>query len=176
MRTIARTAADHRHSLAVPRALHRGVGVHLSRISNDQLEEVLESVSCKVESGLAETVTSRGERWPQGGWQERARPSPGAGGAHSLGSVFPAPPPGAIPGGLSIGPPAKSSIDDSYGRYDLIQSSESPASPPVAVPHSWSRAKSDSDKISNGSSINWPPGKSMQRSSAAAGLQPHPGK
>ncbi|XP_022445192.1 trinucleotide repeat-containing gene 6C protein isoform X5 [Delphinapterus leucas] len=64
---------------------------------------------------------------------------------------------GAIPGGLSIGPPAKSSIDDSYGRYDLIQSSESAASPPVAVPHSWSRAKSDSDKISNGSSINWPP-------------------
>ncbi|XP_025715433.2 trinucleotide repeat-containing gene 6C protein isoform X2 [Callorhinus ursinus] len=64
---------------------------------------------------------------------------------------------GAIPGGLSIGPPAKSSIDDSYGRYDLIQNSESPASPPVAVPHSWSRAKSDSDKISNGSSINWPP-------------------
>lgn len=66
---------------------------------------------------------------------------------------------GAIPGGLSIGPPGKSSIDDSYGRYDLIQNSESPASPPVAVPHSWSRAKSDSDKISNGSSINWPPGK-----------------
>ncbi|XP_047689615.1 trinucleotide repeat-containing gene 6C protein isoform X3 [Prionailurus viverrinus] len=64
---------------------------------------------------------------------------------------------GAIPGGLSIGPPAKSSIDDSYGRYDLIQNSESPASPPVAVPHSWSRAKSDGDKISNGSSINWPP-------------------
>ncbi|VTJ92366.1 Hypothetical predicted protein, partial [Marmota monax] len=63
----------------------------------------------------------------------------------------------AIPGGLSIGPPGKSSIDDSYGRYDLIQNSESPASPPVAVPHSWSRAKSDSDKISNGSSINWPP-------------------
>ncbi|XP_053426510.1 trinucleotide repeat-containing gene 6C protein isoform X10 [Nycticebus coucang] len=64
---------------------------------------------------------------------------------------------GAIPGGLSIGPPGKSSIDDSYGRYDLIQNNESPASPPVAVPHSWSRAKSDSDKISNGSSINWPP-------------------
>ncbi|KYO31231.1 trinucleotide repeat-containing 6A protein isoform B [Alligator mississippiensis] len=64
---------------------------------------------------------------------------------------------GAIPGGLSIGPPGKSSIDDSYGRYDLIQNSESPASPPVALPHSWSRAKTDSDKISNGSSINWPP-------------------
>ncbi|XP_069849006.1 trinucleotide repeat-containing gene 6C protein isoform X4 [Dipodomys merriami] len=64
---------------------------------------------------------------------------------------------GAIPGGLSIGPPGKSSIEDSYGRYDLIQNNDSPASPPVAVPHSWSRAKSDSDKISNGSSINWPP-------------------
>ncbi|KAM4842948.1 trinucleotide repeat-containing gene 6C protein isoform 3-T3 [Thomomys bottae] len=64
---------------------------------------------------------------------------------------------GAIPGGLSIGPPGKSSIEDSYGRYDLIQNSDSPASPPVAAPHSWSRAKSDSDKISNGSSINWPP-------------------
>lgn len=74
---------------------------------------------------------------------------------------------GAIPGGLSIGPPGKSSIDDSYGRYDLIQNSESPASPPVAVPHSWSRAKSDSDKISNGSSINWPPGKTTQHRAAA---------
>lgn len=74
---------------------------------------------------------------------------------------------GAIPGGLSIGPPAKSSLDDSYGRYDLIQNSESPASPPAAVPHSWSRAKSDSDKISNGSSINWPPGES-------GGLPLHP--
>lgn len=77
-------------------------------------------------------------------------------------------PAGAIPGGLGIGPPAKSSIDDSYGRYDLIQNSESPASPPVAVPHSWSRAKSDSDKISNGSSINWPPGKSVNHACAAA--------
>ncbi|XP_053426509.1 trinucleotide repeat-containing gene 6C protein isoform X9 [Nycticebus coucang] len=72
-------------------------------------------------------------------------------------STFAPYPLGAIPGGLSIGPPGKSSIDDSYGRYDLIQNNESPASPPVAVPHSWSRAKSDSDKISNGSSINWPP-------------------
>ncbi|XP_069056361.1 trinucleotide repeat-containing gene 6C protein isoform X11 [Pleurodeles waltl] len=64
---------------------------------------------------------------------------------------------GAIPGGLTIGPPLKSSIDDSYGRYDLIHNSDSPASPPVAVPDSWSRAKSDAEKISNGSSINWPP-------------------
>lgn len=86
----------------------------------------------------------------------------------SLGSLLPAVLTGAIPGGLSIGPPAKSSIDDSYGRYDLIQNSESPASPPVAVPHSWSRAKSDGDKISNGSSINWPPGKSARDLRAVA--------
>ncbi|XP_040845800.1 trinucleotide repeat-containing gene 6C protein isoform X2 [Ochotona curzoniae] len=64
---------------------------------------------------------------------------------------------GAMPGGLSIGPPGKSSMDDSYGRYDLLPDSESPASPPVAVPHSWSRAKPDSEKISNGSNISWPP-------------------
>lgn len=64
---------------------------------------------------------------------------------------------GAIPGGLSIGPPAKSSMEDSYSRYELIPNSESPASPPGAVPHSWARAKSDSEKISNGSSVNWPP-------------------
>nr|KAF6286972.1 trinucleotide repeat containing adaptor 6C [Pipistrellus kuhlii] len=64
---------------------------------------------------------------------------------------------GAIPGGLSIGPPAKSSVDDSYGRCGLLQSSEAPASPPVAVPQSWSRARSDSEKTSNGSGINWPP-------------------
>ena len=165
--TTARTAVDHGHSLAVPRELRHGVGVHLSRIPNDKLEEFLNSMSCKVQS-------SPGEHWPQGGWQERARPSPGAGGARSLGSLCPAPHPGAIPGGLSIGPPAKSSIDDSYGRYDLIQSSESPASPPVAVPHSWSRAKSDSDKISNGSSINWPPGESTQRFHVSAGLEPSP--
>nr|KAF6360080.1 hypothetical protein mMyoMyo1_011038 [Myotis myotis] len=48
-------------------------------------------------------------------------------------------------------------MGDSYGRYDLIQNSESPASPLVAVLRSWSRAKSDSDPISNGFSINWPP-------------------
>ncbi|XP_064423671.1 trinucleotide repeat-containing gene 6C protein isoform X3 [Latimeria chalumnae] len=64
---------------------------------------------------------------------------------------------GAIPGGLTIGAPGKTSIDDSYSRYNLIPGSESPASPPVPVTDSWSRAKSDADKISNGSNINWPP-------------------
>ncbi|KAE8577060.1 hypothetical protein XENTR_v10004415 [Xenopus tropicalis] len=65
--------------------------------------------------------------------------------------------PGALPGGLNIGPPGKSSLDDAYSRYDLLSNSESPTSPPVPVSDSWSRAKSESEKISNGSSINWPP-------------------
>uniref|UniRef100_A0A4W3JXC3 Trinucleotide repeat-containing gene 6C protein n=1 Tax=Callorhinchus milii TaxID=7868 RepID=A0A4W3JXC3_CALMI len=64
---------------------------------------------------------------------------------------------GAIPGGLNIGPPSKPSLEDPYSPYDLITSSESPASPPVAVSDSWTRAKSPADKISNGSNINWPP-------------------
>ncbi|XP_041434784.1 trinucleotide repeat-containing gene 6C protein isoform X2 [Xenopus laevis] len=65
--------------------------------------------------------------------------------------------PGALPGGLNIGPPGKSSLDDSYSRYDLLSNSDSPTSPPVPVSDSWSRAKSENEKISNGSSINWPP-------------------
>ncbi|XP_072339410.1 trinucleotide repeat-containing gene 6C protein isoform X13 [Scyliorhinus torazame] len=64
---------------------------------------------------------------------------------------------GAIPGGLNIGPTSKPSLEDSYSPYDLITSSESPASPPVPVSDSWTRAKSPADKISNGSNINWPP-------------------
>lgn len=64
---------------------------------------------------------------------------------------------GGLPGNLSIGPPVKPSMEDSYSRYDLLPSSESPTSP-VAVPDNWSRAKSENDKIANGSSINWPPG------------------
>ncbi|XP_053310140.1 trinucleotide repeat-containing gene 6C protein isoform X2 [Spea bombifrons] len=64
---------------------------------------------------------------------------------------------GALSGGLSIGPPGKSSLEDSYSRFDLLPSSESPNSPPVAVPDSWSRVKPENEKISNGSSITWPP-------------------
>ncbi|XP_078257161.1 trinucleotide repeat-containing gene 6C protein isoform X11 [Rhinoraja longicauda] len=64
---------------------------------------------------------------------------------------------GGIPGGLNIGPTSKHSLEDSYSPYDLITSSESPASPPVPVSDSWTRAKSPADKISNGSNINWPP-------------------
>ncbi|XP_075435847.1 trinucleotide repeat-containing gene 6C protein isoform X4 [Ascaphus truei] len=63
----------------------------------------------------------------------------------------------AVPGGLSIGPPGKSSLDDPYSRYDLISNNESPSSPPSAINDNWSRAKPENDKISNGSSISWPP-------------------
>ncbi|CAJ0967892.1 unnamed protein product [Ranitomeya imitator] len=65
--------------------------------------------------------------------------------------------PSSLSGNLSIGPPVKPSMEDSYSRYDLLPSSESPTSPSVAVPDNWSRAKSENEKISNGSSINWPP-------------------
>ncbi|XP_053565621.1 trinucleotide repeat-containing gene 6C protein [Bombina bombina] len=65
--------------------------------------------------------------------------------------------PSALPGGLTMGPPVKSTIDESYSRYDLLPNSESPTSPSVSVPDSWPRAKSENDKISNGSSVNWPP-------------------
>ncbi|XP_041078096.1 trinucleotide repeat-containing gene 6C protein-like isoform X2 [Polyodon spathula] len=63
---------------------------------------------------------------------------------------------GAIPAGPSIGPPGKSPMDDSYIPYNLIPSSESPASPLVA-PDNWTQAKSANDKICNGTNINWPP-------------------
>ncbi|MGH0178627.1 UNVERIFIED_CONTAM: hypothetical protein FKN15_005607 [Acipenser sinensis] len=63
---------------------------------------------------------------------------------------------GAIPAGHSIGPPGKSPMDDSYSPYNLIPSSESPASPLVA-PDNWTQAKSANDKICNGTNISWPP-------------------
>ncbi|MBN3314212.1 TNR6C protein, partial [Atractosteus spatula] len=63
---------------------------------------------------------------------------------------------GAIPAGPSIGPPGKPPMEDSYSPYNLIPSSESPASPLVA-PDSWTQGKASNDKISNGTNINWPP-------------------
>ncbi|MGH0152535.1 UNVERIFIED_CONTAM: hypothetical protein FKN15_067950 [Acipenser sinensis] len=63
---------------------------------------------------------------------------------------------GAIPAGHSIGPPGKSPMDDFYSPYNLIPSSESPASPLVA-PDNWTQAKSANDKICNGTNISWPP-------------------
>ncbi|XP_036417415.1 trinucleotide repeat-containing gene 6C protein isoform X1 [Colossoma macropomum] len=63
---------------------------------------------------------------------------------------------GAISAGPNLGPPGKPSLDDSYSPYNLISSSESPASP-LVPPDSWGQNKSANDKISNGTNINWPP-------------------
>ncbi|XP_026868161.2 trinucleotide repeat-containing gene 6C protein isoform X2 [Electrophorus electricus] len=47
-------------------------------------------------------------------------------------------------------------IEDSFSPYSLLSSSQSPSSPMVA-PESWAQGKSPSEKISNGTSISWPP-------------------
>ncbi|XP_042578968.1 trinucleotide repeat-containing gene 6C protein isoform X6 [Cyprinus carpio] len=63
---------------------------------------------------------------------------------------------GAISAGPSLGPPSKPTLDDSYNPYNLIPSSESPASP--LAPHdSWGQGKNTNDKISNGTNVSWPP-------------------
>ncbi|XP_067238264.1 trinucleotide repeat-containing gene 6C protein isoform X4 [Chanodichthys erythropterus] len=63
---------------------------------------------------------------------------------------------GAISAGPNLGPPSKPQLDDSYSPYNLISSSESPASP--LAPHdSWGQGKNNNDKISNGTNVNWPP-------------------
>ncbi|XP_052407790.1 trinucleotide repeat-containing gene 6C protein isoform X3 [Carassius gibelio] len=63
---------------------------------------------------------------------------------------------GAISAGPSLGPPSKPPLDDSYSPYNLIGSSESPASP--LAPHdSWGPGKNTNDKISNGTNVTWPP-------------------
>uniref|UniRef100_A0A672PIL3 Trinucleotide repeat containing adaptor 6C n=1 Tax=Sinocyclocheilus grahami TaxID=75366 RepID=A0A672PIL3_SINGR len=59
---------------------------------------------------------------------------------------------GAISTGPSLGPPSKPPLDDSYSPYNLIPSSESPASP--LAPHdSWGQGKNTNDKISNGTNV-----------------------
>ncbi|KAG9473726.1 hypothetical protein GDO78_004171 [Eleutherodactylus coqui] len=110
--------------------------------------------SMDMSSGLSVKDTSQSQsRLPQ--W---THPNSMDSLANSSSPLDPSPgKPSNLPGNLSIGPPVKPSIEDSYSRYDLLPSSESPTSPPVAVPDSWSRAKSENEKISNGSSINWPP-------------------
>ncbi|XP_076838829.1 trinucleotide repeat-containing gene 6C protein isoform X2 [Brachyhypopomus gauderio] len=60
---------------------------------------------------------------------------------------------GAIQAGPNLGPPG---LDDSYSPYNLIPSSESPASPLVPLDN-WGQGKGANDKISNGANINWPP-------------------
>uniref|UniRef100_A0A3B3VZ28 Trinucleotide repeat-containing gene 6C protein n=1 Tax=Poecilia latipinna TaxID=48699 RepID=A0A3B3VZ28_9TELE len=59
--------------------------------------------------------------------------------------------------GANLGPPGKPpQIDDSYNPYNLISSSESPTSP-LVPPESWGQGKNSSDKMANGTNINWPP-------------------
>lgn len=65
---------------------------------------------------------------------------------------------GAISAASTLGPPGKPpQLEDSYSPYNLISNSESPTSP-LVTPDSWGQGKSPSEKISNGTNINWPPG------------------
>uniref|UniRef100_A0A3Q4FY56 Trinucleotide repeat-containing gene 6C protein n=1 Tax=Neolamprologus brichardi TaxID=32507 RepID=A0A3Q4FY56_NEOBR len=62
----------------------------------------------------------------------------------------------AISAASTLVPPGKPpQLEDSYSPYNLISSSESPTSP--LVPPDWGQGKSPSEKISNGTNINWPP-------------------
>ncbi|XP_054614577.1 trinucleotide repeat-containing gene 6C protein isoform X4 [Dunckerocampus dactyliophorus] len=57
----------------------------------------------------------------------------------------------------NLGPPGKPpQLDDSYSPYGLMSSSESPSSP-LVPPDSWGQGKGSSDKMANGTNINWPP-------------------
>nr|XP_057906361.1 trinucleotide repeat-containing gene 6C protein isoform X3 [Doryrhamphus excisus] len=57
----------------------------------------------------------------------------------------------------NLGPPGKPpQLDDSYSPYSLMSSSESPSSP-LVPPDSWGQGKGSSDKMANGTNINWPP-------------------
>ncbi|XP_067333393.1 trinucleotide repeat-containing gene 6C protein isoform X3 [Channa argus] len=59
--------------------------------------------------------------------------------------------------GANLGPPGKPpQLEDSYSHYNLMSSSESPTSP-LVPPDSWGQGKSSSDKMANGTNINWPP-------------------
>lgn len=64
---------------------------------------------------------------------------------------------GAISAGPSLGAPGKQTLDDSYNPYNLMQGTDSPASP-LVTPDSWGQSKNASDKMSNGTNISWPPG------------------
>ncbi|XP_034045701.1 trinucleotide repeat-containing gene 6C protein isoform X2 [Thalassophryne amazonica] len=59
--------------------------------------------------------------------------------------------------GANLGPPGKPpQVEDSYSPYSLMSSSESPTSP-LVTPDNWGQGKSNSDKMANGTNINWPP-------------------
>lgn len=83
------------------------------------------------------------------------------------------PPLGAM---SALGPPGKPpQLDDSYGPYNLMSASESPASP-LVPPDSWAQGKSPSEKISNGTNATWPPGKDTDTQHASARRKPRLGR
>lgn len=60
--------------------------------------------------------------------------------------------------GTNLGPPGKPhQLEDSYSPYNMMSSSESPTSPLVPQ-DSWGQGKSSTEKMANGTNINWPPG------------------
>ncbi|XP_057698534.1 trinucleotide repeat-containing gene 6C protein-like isoform X2 [Corythoichthys intestinalis] len=64
---------------------------------------------------------------------------------------------GAISAASTLGPPGKpSQLDDSYSPYNLMSSSDAPASS-LVPPDSWGQGKNPNEKITNGTNINWPP-------------------
>lgn len=65
--------------------------------------------------------------------------------------------------GANLGPPGKPhQLEDSYSPYNMMSSSESPTSPLVQQ-DSWGQGKSSTEKMANGTNINWPPGNSPSR-------------
>ncbi|XP_072299546.1 trinucleotide repeat-containing gene 6C protein-like [Eucyclogobius newberryi] len=59
--------------------------------------------------------------------------------------------------GANLGPPGKSpQLEDSFSPYNLMSNSESPTSP-LVPPDNWGQPKGSSDKMTNGTNINWPP-------------------
>ncbi|KAM9456777.1 trinucleotide repeat-containing gene 6C protein isoform 2-T2 [Clarias gariepinus] len=63
---------------------------------------------------------------------------------------------GAISAGPNLGAPGKPTLDDSYNPYNLMQGTDSSASP-LVTPDSWGQSKNANDKMSNGTNISWPP-------------------
>ncbi|XP_077574414.1 trinucleotide repeat-containing gene 6C protein isoform X1 [Stigmatopora nigra] len=64
---------------------------------------------------------------------------------------------GAISAASNLIPPGKpSQLEDSYNPYNLMSSSDSPASS-LVPPDSWGQGKNPNEKITNGTNINWPP-------------------
>lgn len=70
---------------------------------------------------------------------------------------------GAISAASTLGPPGKpAQLEDSYSPYNLMSSSDSPASS-LVPPDNWGQGKNPNEKIANGTNINWPPGEDKDK-------------